>query len=74
MYFKILLPELFNHFETLDITSDLFLIDWFLTLYLQHLELDLVARIWDNFLLDGEVFAMKVGLAILVSLENQLSN
>jgi hypothetical protein len=34
--------------------------------------MDIVARIWDNFMLDGEVFAIKVGLAILISLEKQL--
>lgn len=32
-YFKIFLPDLFSHFETLDITTDLFLIDWLLTLF-----------------------------------------
>ena len=60
-----MMPELYKHFETLDITTDLFLIDWMLTLYSKNMELDTVTRIWDNFMLDGEIFAIKTGLALL---------
>jgi Rab-GTPase-TBC domain len=59
------MPELFKHFETLDITTDLFLIDWMLTLYSKILDIGVVSRIWDNFMLDGEIFAIKTGLALL---------
>lgn len=59
------MPDLAKHFETLDITADLFLIDWMLTLFSKHFEADLVSRIWDNFLLDGEIFALKTALALL---------
>lgn len=65
------MPDLFKHFETLDITTDLFLIDWMLTLYSKNMDLDIVSRIWDNFMLDGEIFAIKTGLAILQYFENQ---
>lgn len=64
-HFQKLLPDLFRHFETLDITTDLYLIDWMLTLYTKNMDLDIASRIWDNFMLDGEVFAIKTGLAIL---------
>ncbi len=36
--------------------------------------MDLLSRIWDNFLLDGEIFAIKTGLAMLKYRENQLIN
>ena len=65
------MPDLFKHFETLDITTDLFLIDWMLTLYSKNMDLDIVSRIWDNFMLDGEIFAIKTGLAILQYFESQ---
>jgi hypothetical protein len=68
------MPDLAKHFETIDITADLFLIDWMLTLYSKLLDLDIVSRIWDNFLLDGEVFAIKVALALLKYKESQLMN
>lgn len=59
------MPDLFRHFETLDISTDLYLIDWMLTLFSKNMDLDIVSRIWDNFMLDGEVFAIKTALAIL---------
>ena len=65
------MPHLFKHFETLDITTDLFLIDWMLTLYSRNVDLGVASRIWDNFMLDGEIFAIKVGLAILQYFESQ---
>jgi len=65
------MPHLFKHFETLDITTDLFLIDWMLTLYSRNVDLGVASRIWDNFMLDGEIFAIKVGLAILQYFECQ---
>jgi len=64
-YFRTLLPELHHHFKVVDVTTDLFLIDWMLTLYSKHLDLEIAARIWDCFMLDEEVFAIKVGIAIL---------
>ena len=69
------MPELSRHFETLDITTDLFLIDWMLTLYSKMFtDVDLVSRIWDNFMLDGEIFAIKTGLALLQYHEKELMN
>ncbi len=66
-----MMPELFKHFETLDITTDLFLIDWMLTLYSKNMDLEIVSRLWDNFMLDGEIFAIKTGLALLKYFESQ---
>lgn len=59
------MPDLYKHFETLDITTDLFLIDWLSTLYTKNMEPEIASRIWDNFMLDGEIFAIKAGLALL---------
>jgi hypothetical protein len=65
------MPDLFSHFKTLDITSDIFLIDWLLTLYTRQLRnLDLVSRIWDNFMLNGEIFGVQVALGLLKYREN----
>lgn len=66
------MPELYHHFETLDITSDLFLIDWMLTFYSRNIQdMEIVSRLWDNFMLDGELFAIRTGLAILKNFENR---
>jgi hypothetical protein len=45
-----------------------------LTLYSKLLNLELVSRIWDNFLLDGEIYAIKVALGLLMYLEKELIN
>jgi hypothetical protein len=65
------MPDLYKHFETLEITTDLFLIDWMLTLYAKNMDLEITCRIWDNFMLDGEIFAIKTGLAILQFFESK---
>ena len=69
-YFKFNLPDLYHYFQVIDVTTDLFLIDWMLSLYSKHLSLDIAARIWDCFMLDGEVFGIKVGIAILKYFES----
>jgi len=65
------MPELFNHFNALDLTSDLYLIDWMVTLFSKNMDCEIASRIWDNFLLDGEIFAIKTALAILKYFECQ---
>ena len=64
-YFKQILPELFSHFAALEIGTQFFLTDWLLSVFVKNLDIKIACRIWDNFLLDGEIFAFKTGLAIL---------
>ena len=45
---------------------------WLLTLYTNHLNERLVGRIWDCFILEGEIFAFKVGIVILKYFEVEL--
>lgn len=71
-HFKAALPDLYKHFEALDVTADLYLIDWLLTLYTKNMDIDIASRIWDNFFLDGEIFAIKTAIAILIYLERKL--
>jgi hypothetical protein len=55
-----------THFKELDLTSDLFLINWFLDLFSSAIsDLETVARIWDNFLYEGEIFIFKCALGII---------
>ena len=65
------MPDLFKHFETLDITTDLFLIDWLLTLYSKNIDIEIASRIWDNYMLDGEIFAIKTGIGLLKYFESK---
>jgi hypothetical protein len=59
------MPDLYSYFEALDISTDIFLFEWLMTLYAKNMDLRIVSRIWDHFMLDGEIFAIRVGLGIL---------
>jgi len=67
------LPHLYAHFKALDLSSEMFLLDWFLSLFsLVIWDNDIISRIWDSFLLEGEVYAIKTGVAILKYFELDL--
>lgn len=63
------MPDLSLHFDTLDLTSDIFLIDYMLTLFAKSMDVGMVARIVDNFLLEGEIFVVKAAIGILKVME-----
>eukprot|EP00742_Colponemidia_sp_Colp-10_P003614 GILJ01003848.1.p1 GENE.GILJ01003848.1~~GILJ01003848.1.p1 ORF type:complete len:996 (-),score=129.78 GILJ01003848.1:642-3572(-) len=65
MLFREQLPLLHQHFEALDISPDMYLLNWLLALYARTLPLDIVSRVWDCYLLEGEMFALKTALGIL---------
>jgi Rab-GTPase-TBC domain len=71
-YFKLKLPQLFNHMMSEQISSEMFLIDWNLTLFSKALSLESAARVWDCFLLDGETFVVKASLGILRCLSSKI--
>ena len=48
-------PALAQHLADLDIESDLFLYDWFFTVFSRALPLELAVRIWDLYFLVGDV-------------------
>jgi hypothetical protein len=48
------------------------LFPWILNLYSSTLNYKITSRIWDQFLLDGEVFSIKLGLALLKYFELEL--
>lgn len=64
-YFKKLLPLLFKHMNSEGVTSEMFLMDWYLSLFTKALPLELATHIWDIYLLEGELYLMCVGLGIL---------
>ncbi|VDP10499.1 unnamed protein product [Soboliphyme baturini] len=43
-------PDLYQHFLSLDIRPNLYLIDWLYTIYAKSLPLEITCRIWDVFL------------------------
>ena len=65
-------PALARHIKSINLVPELFLLEWFLTLYTKPLSLELASLVWDLFLLDGEVVLYMVGIAIFLMVEPQL--
>lgn len=59
------MPALHAHFKQHGIDSDLYMINWVMSLYCRALPLDLVTRIWDVYVLDGDVAIFRAALGIL---------
>lgn len=59
------MPSLYSHFKQYGIESDLYMINWVMSLYCRALPLDLVTRIWDVYVLDGDVAIFRAALGIL---------
>lgn len=47
------LPDLCDHFESLDILPEQYLIEWNMTLFSKSLNIDIAARIWDIYMIEG---------------------
>ncbi|XP_027019027.2 TBC1 domain family member 12 isoform X2 [Tachysurus fulvidraco] len=72
VFFEENLPRMFSHFQSSNLTPDLYLIDWIFTLYSKSLPLDVACRVWDVFCRDGEEFLFRTALGILRLYEDVL--
>lgn len=66
------MPNLSNHFKKHGIESDLYMINWVMSLYCRALKLEIVTRIWDLYVLDGDVAIFRSALGILKLFMNKL--
>jgi hypothetical protein len=66
------LPEVHEHFARMNINSEMFITDWFVTLYSRNLPLESAARVWDLYMLHRDVMLFRVALGLLKSLWPQL--
>lgn len=66
------MPTLHAHFQKQSVNADLYMINWVMSLYCGALPLDLVTRIWDIYMLDGDVAIFRAALGILKLLQPQL--
>lgn len=64
-FFQKNLPLLYKHLQEEGLSSEMFLMDWLLTMFVKPLHLDLAARVWDCYLAGDELIAMKLALGIL---------
>ena len=66
------LPQIHKHFKNLEISYDLFFISWITELFSSTLNLKLLLRIIDLYLLDGEYILYQVGITILAIQEDDI--
>ena len=67
-------PKIANQFKKLEITPELYMIPWFEDLFTKTFNLNLLYRIFDLFLLNGEYILFSVGLSIIKALEDEFLN
>lgn len=70
--FKKNLPDLYEHFAFLEIETAFYLPDWMLSCMVRVLNFKTASRVMDCFLLDGEAFIIKTGIALLMCYESAL--
>ena len=58
-------PKITQHFRELGLTTDMFIMDWILTLYSRPLPLDIALRVWDFCLIERTCFIFRVAVGIL---------
>jgi TBC1 domain family member 14 len=58
-------PEIYAKLHDLGVTSDHYLLDWFMTLFTRKLPLRICTRVWDLFLVAGEIVLHKVAVAVM---------
>lgn len=66
-------PELvYFNFKQHQLSPAVYLFDWLVTLFIDHLPFEACARIWDVILLEGDAFLYRAALGILAVLEPRL--
>ncbi|OBZ90778.1 TBC1 domain family member 14 [Choanephora cucurbitarum] len=63
------LPKLYLHFKNLTLTPENYLPDWFMTIFSSIIPLELSSRLWDIYLLYGDIILFRTGLVVLKHLE-----
>ena len=66
------IPDLYGHFQSQSIHTNLYASSWFLTLFTTSLPIHLSCRIMDCFLADGIEAIFRLALALLMLGKNEL--
>jgi hypothetical protein len=73
-HFRDFIPDLYEHFRSLEIYESMYLLDWVLSLFSKVLPLEPTTRIWDHYFLNDESFVFKTALGILKYYKSVLLN
>jgi len=67
---KIHYPNLIAHFDSQGFIPNMYVTEWFTTLFVYRLPLHTILRVWDFFFTYGQAALFKVGLALLANCED----
>lgn len=68
------LPNLWNLLKKNNVDANLFTVQWFVCMFSQNLEVEVLDELWDNLFLHGSKILFKAGLALLTLIERNLTN
>eukprot|EP01017_Pseudomicrothorax_dubius_P036491 TRINITY_DN5229_c0_g1_i3.p1 TRINITY_DN5229_c0_g1~~TRINITY_DN5229_c0_g1_i3.p1 ORF type:complete len:263 (-),score=49.78 TRINITY_DN5229_c0_g1_i3:355-1143(-) len=64
--------KMYDKLKSCGISSDIFLVEWFFTLFSRAFTLSTVVKLWDLFLYNGECILFKTALAVVGQAEEEL--
>ena len=70
--FKSHLPALYKQFQLFGYQTNLFFFEWIPSVFCKFFKYKTLVRIWDLFLIENELFAFEISLALLVYMEKDL--
>jgi len=70
--FKKMMPKLFNHFEKLTIMSSMYATKWYMKYMIDSLPFDVLLRVWDIYISEGNKVIYSVVMALLKLHEDKL--
>lgn len=68
------IPEVCENFKKNGVSTDLYLIEWIMTIFSKNLNVDLAARIWDLYMIEGIKAIYQASISILTIYKDKLSN
>mmetsp|Transcript_43338 Transcript_43338/g.112718 ORF Transcript_43338/g.112718 Transcript_43338/m.112718 type:complete len:233 (+) Transcript_43338:1350-2048(+) len=69
---KMQAPKVFANFRKHNLVPDMYLLDWLFTLFSRKLPIDIASRVWDSYLLEGEVVMYRMAISIIKMMEKSL--
>lgn len=66
------LPEVFSNFKKIGLLTELYLIEWIMTIFSKNLNIDVAARIWDLYMIEGVKALYQAAISILTIFKDQL--
>jgi len=72
--FMTYLPGLYIHFKNMDISISLFIYTWIEYIFTNYFNYEMLLRVWDCYIIKGEIIIYEIALTILKVQEKDLTN